>query len=94
MQWIGKVLHVTPFKHAITRIRPTKGRLPVEVNMYVIDDDFRPVGKIDNIFGPIEHPYISVRLDIKMRDPGKLVGRNLYALSEKEYEQIMSRVRL
>lgn len=94
MQWIGKVLHVTPFKHAITRIRPIKGRLPVEVNMYVIDDDFRPVGKIDNIFGPIEHPYISVRLNAKMRDLSKLVGRNLYALSEREYEQIVSRVRL
>ncbi len=92
MQWIGKVLHVTPFKHAITRIRPIKGRLPVEVNMYVIDGEFRPIGKIDNIFGPVEHPYVSVKVDPKIHNLNKLVGRDLYALSEKEYKQIIGRV--
>ena len=76
---LGTVLHLVD-KKLIVR----GGRLPVErmLNAMVMTEDKRKIGKINDIFGPVDHPYVSVRplRDLNEEELKKLVHTKLYVL--------------
>jgi RNA-binding protein len=76
---LGTVLHLVD-KKLIVR----GGRLPVErmINAMVMTEDKRKIGKIYDIFGPVDHPYVSVKPlgDLKEEELKKLAHKKLYVL--------------
>jgi RNA-binding protein len=54
----------------------TKTNIP-RVNSWVVDQKRNKVGKVFDIFGPIDHPYIIVRPNRGV-DASDMVGKKLY----------------
>ena len=50
------------------------------VGICVVDGDLKEIGKVMDFFGPVDKPYISVKLNVK--DPEKYVGKVLYTLED------------
>ncbi|MDH5481644.1 MAG: Gar1/Naf1 family protein [Candidatus Bathyarchaeota archaeon] len=71
MRRLGRILHVTPSKNFVINIE----NLP-RIGEIVVDEDLRTVGKISDIFGPVDSPYATVKPTI--RELQKLVHKMLY----------------
>ncbi len=50
------------------------------VNQAILDDKNRIVGRVSSVFGPVERPYIKIRIQRKW-------GRRLYLGGEKRWEK-------
>jgi len=75
---LGTALHVVA-KRLIVRAAKTDGSeasIP-RINSWVVDQKRIKVGKVFDIFGPIEHPYIIVRPNRGV-DAAAHVGKKLY----------------
>ena len=76
---LGTVLHIMD-KLLIVR----GGRLPVEgmINALVMTEDKKKIGKVYDIFGPVDQPYVSIKTlgDLKEEELKKLVHKKLYVL--------------
>ena len=76
---LGTVLHIMG-KLLIVR----GGRLRVEgmINALVMTEDNKKIGRVYDIFGPIERPYVSIKTlgDLKEEELKKLVHKKLYVL--------------
>jgi RNA-binding protein len=71
---LGKVLHLSKNKNLILRTT-TK----IKPQTTVIDSHLNQIGKIYDIFGPVSHPYVSIKPTIK--NPEKMLGRLLYLMN-------------
>ncbi|WIV66096.1 H/ACA ribonucleoprotein complex subunit GAR1 [Natrialbaceae archaeon AArc-T1-2] len=49
-----------------------------EIGTEVLDDELTDVGRVVDVFGPVEQPYLAVTPEADVHLPG-LVGRVLYA---------------
>lgn len=49
-----------------------------DIGTMVLDDDLEDVGRVVDVFGPVEQPYLAVTPDDDVHLPG-LVGSVLYA---------------
>jgi rRNA processing protein Gar1 len=51
-----------------------------ELGTKVVDREFRVIGAVDRLLGPVDSPYVSIR---PARSPGqtllKLIGKDVYA---------------
>ena len=56
--YLGLVLHLLPNGRLIARV----DRAP-RVGEKVFDRMMKPVGRVDDVFGPVEEPFVSVRVD-------------------------------
>ena len=76
---LGTVLHVVD-KKLIVR----SGKLKVKrvINSIAVTEDKREIGKVYDIFGPVNRPYVGIRVfeGIKEGELKKLVHKKLYAL--------------
>jgi rRNA processing protein Gar1 len=70
---LGKVIHLSSNKNLILR-----SRLTLKLRTTVIDNRLVPVGKIQDVFGPVTSPYVSIKPSVK--NPKKYVGRVLYLM--------------
>ena len=75
MQRLGKVLHVSDSKNLILRAEVLAG-----LGMRVADDKLREIGRVVDLFGPVDKPYVSVKSNVK--DSGKYVGQIIYTLED------------
>lgn len=75
MQRLGRVLHVSDSKNLILR-----AEVLAELGMRVANDKLREIGRVVDLFGPVDKPYASVKLNVK--DSGKYVGQILYTLED------------
>lgn len=71
MNRLGTVTHVSGSRKLILR---TKVR--VRPGTPVVNEDLRPVGKVFDVFGPVNNPYVAVVPAVS--DLKTLVGRPLY----------------
>jgi RNA-binding protein len=65
------VLHLSNSKKLIL-----KTKINVKTGTKVLVAKHKLVGQVFDIFGPIEHPYVSI--DPSVKDPDQYVGRVLY----------------
>jgi RNA-binding protein len=76
---LGTVLHLVD-KKLIVR----GGRLRVEgvINSIVMSENKRKIGRVYDIFGPVNRPYVSIKIHegIKEEELKKLVHNELYVL--------------
>jgi rRNA processing protein Gar1 len=68
------VLHLSSNKNLIL-----KTRLNLKLQTTVVDSRLISVGKIQDIFGPVVDPYVSIKPSVK--NPTKYVGRVLYLMN-------------
>lgn len=79
---LGTALHVVQ-NRLIVRGEPVVGseiedaNLHPRVNSWVVDQKRTKIGKVFDIFGPVRHPYIIVRLNRGL-DAAAHVGKKLY----------------
>ena len=72
MRRIGQVLHISPSKKAIIKV----DNLP-RIGETILDEKKQLVGKVFDLFGPKQSPYVSV--NIQFEDPKKLIGKILFS---------------
>jgi RNA-binding protein len=73
MKRLGTVLHLSGRRNLIVRGDKMKSpgslnNLP-RINSVVVDKSVKQIGKVNGIFGPVDHPYISVRVFDRIPDP-------------------------
>ncbi len=75
---LGKVKHISDMGNAIIFDPP---QLP-KIGSDVINEQMEHVGKVNDIFGPVKHPYVSVKLKEDFRN--KVVANVvLYSIQRK-----------
>ncbi|PSP99860.1 H/ACA RNA-protein complex protein Gar1 [Halobacteriales archaeon QS_5_70_17] len=74
MNRVGEVVRTA---QGLAILRATGDDRP-EIGLAVIDESLDPVGRVVDVFGPAERPYVAVDPDGDVRLPG-LLGQVLYA---------------
>jgi len=82
MRRLHKVIHVTNQKHLITRVSPNQIK-DLKIGQAVVTKNLTRLGKILDIFGPVNQPFISVKVNPGIETPANLVGEVIYSLEEK-----------
>lgn len=72
---LGRVLHLSKSRNLIVRLEKN---LPLSVGEKVFDNKLSELGSIQDIFGPVSAPYLSVKPVAK--DFVKISGKILYSL--------------
>jgi RNA-binding protein len=72
---LGTALHVVQ-KRLIVRGERTDGTIP-RMKSWVVDQKRTRIGKVFDVFGPVDHPYIIVSPDRGI-DIAACIGRKLY----------------
>jgi len=71
LQRLGRVLHTSPSKNIIIKTE----NIP-KIGQTVIDENFKTVGKIFDLFGPVSSPYVAIKPTILK--PEELTNKTLY----------------
>jgi RNA-binding protein len=74
MRRVGEVVRVAQ-NVAVVR---APGEDYVDIGTEVVDENLDDLGRVVDVFGPVEHPYLAVSPGDDVHLPG-LVGRKLYA---------------
>ena len=74
---LGKVLHLTDGKNLILKTM----NVP-KIGSLVVDQKLNKIGKVIDIFGQVNNPYIKIKPTIE--NANKYVGNILYAITSKE----------
>ena len=74
MKRLGKVLHLSNNKNLVL-----KTKLKLKTQTVVLDSTLTPIGKIQDVFGPVADPYVSIKPVVK--NPKRYVGRVLYLMN-------------
>ena len=72
MRRLGKVLHLSSSRSLILKTKDAEAI----VGLKVLDSRLKQVGRVNEMFGPVASPYVSVKPTIS--DPSSLVGKVLY----------------
>ncbi|MEM3566504.1 MAG: Gar1/Naf1 family protein [Candidatus Bathyarchaeia archaeon] len=78
---LGRALHISPSKNVIVKVESAP-----KIGETVVDENFKLVGEVFDVFGPVSSPYVAVKP--KIAKPEVLINRVLYVLpSKKEKER-------
>jgi len=77
LQKIGNIIGYRGTATAVVHCTP--GQRP-PMNAMVVDERMRPMGRIKDVFGPVQQPYARVRLDPSVGANPPKVGGMLYLL--------------
>jgi RNA-binding protein len=68
---LGRVRHISPSRNIIAKIETTP-----RIGEAVVDENLKTVGKIFDLFGPVNSPYVAIRPTILK--PEELTNKTLY----------------
>lgn len=76
---LGTVLHIMDKKLIV---RAGKLKVAKIINSTVVNEDKRKIGKVYDVFGPVNHPYVGVMAFGKLKDEElkALAHKKLYVL--------------
>ncbi|MCS7096086.1 MAG: Gar1/Naf1 family protein [Candidatus Bathyarchaeota archaeon] len=74
---LGSVLHVSANRNLIVKLE----KIP-RIGEVVVDENFKPVGDVFDIFGPVTAPYAAIKP--KISNPEILVNKMLYISPRKK----------
>ncbi|MEM2092718.1 MAG: Gar1/Naf1 family protein [Candidatus Bathyarchaeia archaeon] len=77
MTRLGLVLHVSANRNLIVKLEKTP-----RIGEKVVDENFRHIGDVFDIFGPVTAPYAAIKP--KISNPEILVSRVLYISPRKK----------
>jgi rRNA processing protein Gar1 len=72
LEKLGTVLHVSGSGKLVI-----KTKKKVKTGIQVFDETLSKVGEVSEVFGPVEHPYISIKPE--MKEVKHYIGYSLYA---------------
>lgn len=75
MRRLGKILHFSKSRSLIVKCDQTRF---VKIGSKACDSKLKEIGKIQDLFGPVPSPYVSIRPTVT--SPTKYVGRIAYLL--------------
>ena len=75
MRRLGKILHFSKSRSLTVKCDETGF---VKIGTKTCDSKLREIGKVQDLFGPVSAPYLSIRPQTP--SPMKFVGRIAYAL--------------
>ncbi|HID27722.1 MAG TPA: H/ACA RNA-protein complex protein Gar1 [Methanosarcinales archaeon] len=79
MKRLGKVIHVDNKGNLIVRRESTKEKeVSIKLNSVVMNKNKKKIGKIQDVFGPVKNPYISVRVFKSINNLYKLKNEKVY----------------
>lgn len=61
MKILGTVLHISTHKNIIIRGDKKDNLALPKLNSIVFNHKMKKLGKINDVFGPVDHPFFSVR---------------------------------
>lgn len=79
---LGKVLHRSDLGHAILKNPP---KLP-KIGSDVVNENMEHIGKVNDIFGPVKEPYVSVK--VKKEWEEKLTSDMILYVIEKRRSDV------
>jgi RNA-binding protein len=83
---IGRVLHISPSRRAVVKAE----RIP-KIGVTVLDKNERSIGTVFDVLGPTVSPYVEV--EVKVKDPQKIVDSILHVSSSSGRKRKRSRRR-
>ncbi|MFC7097610.1 H/ACA ribonucleoprotein complex subunit GAR1 [Halobaculum marinum] len=75
MKRVGDVVRTA---QGLAVVRVPEGTEPARVGSEVVDESLSTVGRVVDVFGPVEHPYVAVSPADRSQLTG-LLGAKLYA---------------
>ena len=85
MRRLSKVLHISNQKHLILRVPPNQINA-LKIGQQIVTKNLAKIGRIFDIFGPVNHPYISIQLNPGIEGEDK-IGDVLYSFEEKKFQK-------
>ncbi len=82
MRRINKIQHISNQRHLITRVVSNQIK-DIKIGQTVVTKDLIDVGRIFDIFGPLNHPFISIKLNPDIKGEENLVGQLLYSFEKR-----------
>lgn len=76
MQRLGPVINLTPSKKIVVKVEH-----PPKIGATVVDEEFRIIGKVFDIIGPVSYPYALVKPLVT--SPERFIKSQLYTLPKK-----------
>lgn len=76
MRRLNRVLYVSNQKHLVTRVSQNQCQT-LKIGQEVVSEDLTRIGRIFDIFGPINHPFVSIKLNAE-KEPEHFVGEIIY----------------
>ncbi|MHA1264478.1 MAG: H/ACA ribonucleoprotein complex subunit GAR1 [Candidatus Helarchaeota archaeon] len=86
MRRINRIQHVSNQRHLITRVTVNQVK-QLKIGQTVVTKDLNKIGKIFDIFGPINNPYISIKLDPTIGDAQNLIGEIVYVFEGRKMKR-------
>lgn len=83
MRRINKVLFISNQKHLIVRVASNKINA-LNIGQTVVTKNLTKLGRIFDIFGPVNHPFVSIKLNPEIVGAENLIGEILYSFEEKK----------
>jgi rRNA processing protein Gar1 len=84
---LGTALHLLAQDRLVLRaggpLPPLKKLEALITQSIVMDEQMREQGSIQDIFGPVENPYVVVHLDEAPEDGTSLLGQTFYYLEQR-----------
>ncbi|NVM52191.1 MAG: H/ACA RNA-protein complex protein Gar1 [Candidatus Helarchaeota archaeon] len=86
MRRLNKVLHISNQKHLIVRVSTNQIRA-LKIGQIIVTKNLTKLGRIFDIFGPVNQPYISIQLNPEIKGEERLVGEIIYSFEEKKSQK-------
>jgi RNA-binding protein len=83
MRRINTVLQISNQGHLLLRVLQSQIK-DLKIGQTVVTKDLTQIGRIFDIFGPVNHPYISIKPNPGIIEPKNLIGDILYNFEEKK----------
>ena len=81
MKKLGIVLHTTSHSNLLVRGKlPNRGLIGIKTGSIVVTKKMKKIGRVYDIFGPVQQPYISIKPHISDREQYKLRNEWVYLL--------------
>lgn len=82
MRRLNSILHIT--NNNTIAIVHSKKPLPRIIGKRVVDESVNTIGVISDIFGPVDKPYIIIKLHKNINNIEDLPGKILYVYSKSK----------
>jgi rRNA processing protein Gar1 len=80
---LDKIILISNQRHLITKVQSAQIK-SLKIGQAVVTKDLVKIGRIFDIFGPVAHPYISIKPNQDITEPINLLNEVVYCFEEKK----------
>ncbi|MHA1651994.1 MAG: H/ACA ribonucleoprotein complex subunit GAR1 [Candidatus Helarchaeota archaeon] len=83
MRRLSKILHLSNQKHFVLRVTSNQVK-NLKIGQPVVTKELTEIGRIFDIFGPVNNPFVSIQPKEEVTDLKKLIGEVIYSFEKKK----------